>query len=64
MDKRRKCVHSDEDGKACPYEQIYSAEAISDHSYAGFAREGELPKLMPKRPGWQCENGHSDEVEA
>lgn len=51
---QRKCQHLDESGNNCGGDMVFRQDAAPEGAHAGFAKAGELPKLVPRRRGWQC----------
>jgi hypothetical protein len=61
---KRKCQHTDENGKQCSGFQFYRSNAAPPNAHARYARknEDESLSLAPRRPGWECpECGNFDE---
>jgi hypothetical protein len=52
--RERECPHLNDDGIRCSGKQSFRMDAGEAHAYAGFARRGEYPKLLPRHPGWEC----------
>jgi hypothetical protein len=64
MDNQRKCNHTDQREDPCSGTQILRNDAEQPFSRARYMGKNDAYSIPVKRRGWQCENGHFDEVEA